>query len=77
MMAYDALSFDKRAAVFSAGQVEHAERLCVEVALAATGAGAAVRMKSRVEEPVLEHGRVVGVRYATRPPLACMRCADT
>lgn len=90
MIAYDALSFDKRterhevldtaatvrriagigrdglkgAAVFTDGQVEYAERLCVELALAAVGAGAELRTKSRVEEPVVEAGRVVGVRYA-------------
>jgi glycerol-3-phosphate dehydrogenase len=90
MLAYDALSFDKRtgrhqildrdqtlrrfpgigheglggAAVFTDGQVEYAERLCVEVALAAAGAGAVIRTKARVEEPVMEGGQVVGVRYA-------------
>ncbi len=89
MVAYDALSFDKRtgrhqvlskeatlsrfagigkeglggAVVFTDGQVEYAERLCVEVALAAIGAGAVIRTKARVEEPVLEGGRVAGVRY--------------
>ncbi|GEP40012.1 glycerol-3-phosphate dehydrogenase [Nocardioides psychrotolerans] len=51
------------AAVFTDGQVEYAERLCVEVALAAAGVGAVIKTKSRVEEPVLEAGRVVGVRY--------------
>lgn len=51
------------AAVFTDGQVEYAERLCVEVALAAVGDGAEVRTKARVEEPVLEGSRVVGVRY--------------
>jgi glycerol-3-phosphate dehydrogenase len=89
MIAYDALSFDKRskrhdilgreealarfpgaspdgltgAAVFTDGQVEWAERLCVELAVGAVGEGAEIRTKSRVEEPVLEDGRVVGVRY--------------
>lgn len=89
MVAYDALSFDKRTGrhevlrrdallrrfsgieqrglgggvVFTDGQVEYAERLCVEVALAAVGAGAEIRTKSRVEEPLLEGDRVVGVRY--------------
>jgi len=89
MVAYDALSFDKRtgrhevldraatlsrfpgiaqdgltgATVFTDGQVEYAERLCVEVAVAAVGDGAEIRTKARVEEPVLEDGRVVGVRY--------------
>ncbi|OAE01044.1 glycerol-3-phosphate dehydrogenase [Arthrobacter sp. OY3WO11] len=51
------------AVVFTDGQVEYAERLCTEVALAAAGAGAVIRTKSRVEEPVMEGGRVVGVRY--------------
>ncbi|MFT4288029.1 FAD-dependent oxidoreductase [Nocardioides sp.] len=51
------------ATVFTDGQVEYAERLCVEVALAALGDGAEIRTKARVEEPVLELGRVVGVRY--------------
>lgn len=51
------------AVVFTDGQVEYAERLCTEVALAAAGAGAVIRTKARVEEPVLEGGRVVGVRY--------------
>ena len=49
--------------VFTDGQVEYAERLCVEVALAAVGAGAQVRTKARVEEPLWEGGRVAGVRY--------------
>ena len=51
------------AAVFTDGQVEYAERLCVEVAVAAVGDGAEIRTKSRVEEPVLEGTRVAGVRY--------------
>jgi len=51
------------AAVFTDGQVEYAERLCVEVALAAAGDGAELRTKARVEEPVVEGGAVVGVRY--------------
>jgi glycerol-3-phosphate dehydrogenase len=51
------------AAVFTDGQVEYAERLCVEVAVAAAGDGAELRTKARVEEPVLEGGRLVGVRY--------------
>ncbi len=51
------------AVVFTDGQVEYAERLCTEVALAAAGAGAVIRTKARVEEPVLEGGRVAGVRY--------------
>lgn len=51
------------ATVFTDGQVEYAERLCVEVAVAAAGDGAEIRTKARVEEPVLEGNRVVGVRY--------------
>ncbi|MCU1521225.1 MAG: glycerol-3-phosphate dehydrogenase [Arthrobacter sp.] len=51
------------AVVFTDGQVEYAERLCTEVAIAAAGAGAEIRTKARVEEPILEGGRVVGVRY--------------
>lgn len=51
------------AVVFTDGQVEYAERLCTEVAIAAAGAGAVIRTKARVEEPILEGGRVVGVRY--------------
>jgi glycerol-3-phosphate dehydrogenase len=51
------------AVVFTDGQVEYAERLCVEVAVAAAGEGADIRTKARVEEPVLVGGRVVGVRY--------------
>lgn len=51
------------ATVFTDGQVEYAERLCVEVALAAVGDGAEIRTKARVEEPVLEGQRLVGVRY--------------
>lgn len=51
------------AAVFTDGQVEYAERLCVEVALAAAGDGAELRTKARVEEAILDDGRVVGVRY--------------
>ncbi len=89
MIAYDALSFDKKtarheilsraetlarfpgiapaglggAAVFTDGQVEYAERLCVEVAVAAAGHGALIRTKARVEEPVWDGNRVVGVRF--------------
>jgi len=51
------------AAVFTDGQVEYAERLCVEVAVAAAGDGAVIRTKARVEEPILEQGRLVGVRF--------------
>ncbi len=55
------------AAVFTDGQVEYAERLCVELAVAAAGDGAVIRTHARVEEPIMEDGRsgsrIVGVRY--------------
>ncbi len=51
------------AAVFTEGQVEYAERLCVELAVAAAADGAVIRTKARVEEPVIESGKVVGVRF--------------
>ena len=51
------------AAVFTDGQVEYAERLCVEVAVAAARDGAVIRTKARVEEPIMRAGRVVGVRF--------------
>jgi len=51
------------ATVFTEGQVEYAERLCVELAVAAAADGALIRTKARVEEPILENGRVAGVRY--------------
>ncbi len=50
-------------AVFTDGQVEAAERLCVELAVAAAGDGAVIRTKARVDEPILENGRVAGVRF--------------
>ena len=50
-------------AVFTDGQVEDAERLCVELAVAAAGDGAVIRTKARVDEPILENGRVAGVRF--------------
>jgi glycerol-3-phosphate dehydrogenase len=51
------------AAVFTEGQVEYAERLCVELAVAAAADGADIRLQARVEEPVLDNGKVAGVRY--------------
>lgn len=54
------------AAVFTEGQVEYAERLCVELAVAAAADGAVIRTKAQVEEPVIEGGRVIGVRYRDR-----------
>lgn len=55
-------------AVFTDGQVTYAERLCVELGVAAAGDGAVIRTKTRVEEPLLEDGRVVGVRYRDLSP---------
>lgn len=49
--------------VFTDGQVEYAERLCAEVALEAAAAGAVIRTKAVVEEPIIREGRVVGVRF--------------
>ena len=51
------------ATVFTEGQVEYAERLCVELAVAAAADGAVIRTKCRVEEPIMEGGRVAGVKY--------------
>lgn len=51
------------AAVFTEAQVEYAERFCVELAVAAAADGTVIRTKSRVEEPLIENGRVAGVRY--------------
>jgi glycerol-3-phosphate dehydrogenase len=55
------------AAVFTEGQVEYAERLCVELAVAAAQDGAVIRTKAHVEEPVIEKGRVIGVKYRDTP----------
>lgn len=51
------------AAVFYDGQVELAERLCVEIAVDARDAGAQIRTHTRVEGPLVEDGRVTGVRW--------------
>lgn len=51
------------AAVFTEGQIEYVERLCVELAISAAADGAVIRTRARVEEPVLVGGRVVGVKY--------------
>jgi glycerol-3-phosphate dehydrogenase len=48
--------------VFYDGQVENAERLCVELAVDAAAAGAVIATKTRVDAPLVERGRVVGVR---------------
>jgi glycerol-3-phosphate dehydrogenase len=56
-------------AVFTDGQVENAERLCVELAVAAAGDGAVIRTKARVEEPLHDaDGRVNGVRFRDLSP---------
>ncbi len=54
------------AALFTDGQVEYAERLCTELAVAAAEAGAQVYLHSKVSRLLLDNGRVVGVE-ATRP----------
>ena len=51
------------AAVFYDGQVELAERLCVEIAVDARDNGARIRTHTRVDAPLLEGDRVVGVRW--------------
>jgi glycerol-3-phosphate dehydrogenase len=45
------------------GQIELAERLCVEVALDAIASGAEIRTHSRVDSPILDGKKVTGVRY--------------
>lgn len=50
------------AALFIDGQVEYAERLCVELAVAASDAGATLRIHERVTGFVYEGNRVVGIR---------------
>lgn len=54
------------AALFYDGQVEYAERLCIELAVDAHSAGAVIRTHSQVDELVLESGRAVGVRFMDR-----------
>lgn len=51
------------AVVFTDGQVEYAERLCVEVAVEAVQHGASIRTKAKVDSAVMRDGRVVGVGY--------------
>jgi glycerol-3-phosphate dehydrogenase len=51
------------AAVFFDGQVEYAERLCVELAVDAQRNGAHIMTHAQVTAPILDGGRVVGVRY--------------
>ena len=55
----------KGSALFYDGQVELAERLCVEIALDAVANGAELMLHTRVTAPIVTDGRVVGVR-ATR-----------
>lgn len=45
------------------GQVELAERLCVEVAIDAIANGAEIKLQSRVLSPILQGSRVIGVSY--------------
>ena len=54
------------AVVFFDGQVEQAERLCVEIAVDAAAHGAHVLNHAQVTAPILENGRVAGVRYTDR-----------
>ena len=56
-------------AVFTDGQLEAAERLCVELGVSAAGAGAVIRTKARVEEPLHDaQGNVNGVRFRDLSP---------
>jgi glycerol-3-phosphate dehydrogenase len=57
-MATDGLS---GAALFTDGQVEYAERLCTELAIAAGKAGAEIFIHTKVTGVLQENGRVVGV----------------
>lgn len=68
----------KGSAVFYDGQVELAERLCVELAMDAVANGAELLLHTRVDGPVMDGGRVVGVtavdeftgeRVALRAPI--------
>lgn len=52
--------------IFYDGQVEAAERLCVEIAVDAEAAGAVIATKMRVDAPLVEGGRVLGVRATDR-----------
>jgi len=53
----------KGSVVFTDGQVEYAERLCVEVAVEAVQHGAEIRTKAKVDSAIMRDGRVVGVGY--------------
>ncbi len=50
-------------ALFTDGQVEYAERLCVELAIGARSDGALILTHSEVTELVIENGQATGVRY--------------
>ena len=50
------------AALFTEGQVEYAERLCTELAVAAAEAGAQIFIHSKVNGFIIENGRVAGVK---------------
>ena len=50
-------------ALFTDGQVEYAERLCVELAVGARADGALILTHSEVTEFVIENGQATGVRY--------------
>ncbi len=54
------------AALFYDGQVEYAERLCVELAVDAKANGATVLLHSQVDELIVEAGTVVGVGWTDR-----------
>jgi glycerol-3-phosphate dehydrogenase len=54
------------AALFTDGQVEYAERLCTELAVAAANAGAKIFIHSKVTALLQDDGKVVGVE-ALRP----------
>ena len=51
------------AALFTDGQVEYAERLCVELAIAAKADGAVIITHAEVDEILVENRLVRGVRY--------------
>ncbi len=51
------------AAVFYDGQLELAERLCVELAVDAKANGAVIALHTRVTAPIVENGVVTGVTY--------------
>ncbi|MFM6975062.1 MAG: FAD-dependent oxidoreductase [Agromyces sp.] len=53
------------AALFTDGQVEYAERLCVELAVAAANAGAQIFLHSRVTDLLRDGDRILGVRAET------------